>query len=83
MLNICSLYSQQFGINFYPSKSKYYCTNKFFYLRVNFDLGELLLENINDCFVYLKVKFRIVIGMLKVDIDPRLRKFDAEYYYEF
>ena len=64
MLNICSLYGQQFSLNFNPSKIKYYCINVFSSdIKINFDLGGLLLENVNDSFIYLGVKFRIVKRM--------------------
>ena len=53
-------------------------------IKVDIDLGELLLENVNDSFVYVEVKFRIVKGMLDVGIDNRLRKFNAAVFnYEF
>ena len=45
--------------------------------KVNFDLGGMLLENVNDSFVYSRVKFRIVQRMLDVSIDHTLRKFNA------
>ena len=49
------------------------------YIKAGFDLCALLIKKFNDSFVYLGVKLRIVIGMLTldIDIDHRLRKFNA------
>ena len=40
-------------------------------------MGGLLLENFNDSVIYLGIKFRIVKRIMDVDIDHRLRKFNA------
>ena len=81
MLNICYTYCYKYGIYLNSAKSKWMCTDVHNKCKgVQFDLNGIKLENVVNGIRYLGVNLVISGKELTLDIDDRMKKFNAAAY---
>ena len=81
MLNICYTYCYKYGIYLNSAKSKWMCTDVHNKCKgVQFDLNGIKLENVVNGIRYLGVNLVINRKELTIDIDDRIKKFNAAAY---
>ena len=81
MLNICYTYCHKYGIYLNSAKSKWMCTDVHNKCKgVQFDLNGIKLENVDNGIRYLGVNLVINRKELTIDIDDRIKKFNAAAY---
>ena len=81
MLNICYAYCYKYGIYLNSAKSKWMCTDVHNKCKgVQFDLNSIKLENVVNGIRYLGENLVISRKELTIDIDDRIKKFNAAAY---
>ena len=81
MLNICYTYCSKYGIYLNSAKSKWLYTDVHNKCKgVQFDLNGIKLENVVNGIRYLGVNLVINRKELSIDIDDRIKKFNAAAY---
>ena len=81
MLNICNTYCYKYVIYLNSAKSKWMCTDECSKCKgVQFDLNGIKLENVVNGIRYLGVNLVINRKELTIDIDDKIKKFNAAAY---
>lgn len=81
MLDICNEYGKKYGINFNALKTKWFCTDVHGNSRlVYFTMNDIILENAGKIIKFLGVGLVIKRGLLTMDINDRIMKFNAACY---
>ena len=81
MINLCCKYGKKYGICFNPKKTIWLCVNVYNkHLYVNFLLNDDEMENSGNSIRYLGVNLIVQRDLLTVDVNDRIRKFNALAY---
>ena len=78
MLKLCCDYCHMFGIFINPSKSKWFHTDVHSPNRnVVFEIDDTIIENAGASIKYLGVEFNMYKNRLTMNVNDRIRKFNA------
>ncbi len=81
MVKVCCDYCRKYGIHINPNKTKWMCTDVYGSSKnVDFEVNGVKLENTGKSIKYLGVNLMIYRGILTIDVNDRIKKFNMAAY---